>query len=179
MQANNAKWLENLAAHVQVMAIRTLNLHGSASVMTGETDPSGICPGDAPLQPSVDRLRVKRAVAWSFPRRVSEFWRYLPGSRIRPQRSVTRLALARRRPPGIALSPVTQMLTLSVCIAIVVRASAPQQLNNLGNILLSTHFLGSSFNYVSGSWMNLFSLDPWHIETLVTFGCLQSLMRLF
>lgn len=70
---------------------------------------------------------------------------------MRPQRSVTRLVLARRRPPGIALPPVIHMLTLSICIAIAVRASAPQQLNNLRNILLPTHFLGSSFNYVSGS----------------------------
>lgn len=51
------------------------------------------------------------------------------------------LALVRRRPPGMALLPVIGVLPLSICIAVTVRASAPQRLHNLGNILLPAHLL--------------------------------------
>lgn len=56
MQASRAKYLENLVARVQVTVIESvLDLHGSAGVMTGAGDRSGICPGDAPLKPAADR----------------------------------------------------------------------------------------------------------------------------
>lgn len=145
LQASNAQHREHLLAHVQVMVIKSvLNTHDRDAVASAR-GMGAAAPFVATL-PGLSRRRGP-APSPSSPRAR----RSLPGSRMRPRRAVTRLALARRGPPGIVLPPVIQRLTLSVCITIRVRASAPQQLNNLGNILLSAHFLGSSFNYVSGS----------------------------
>lgn len=145
LQASNAQHREHLLAHVQVMVIKSvLNTHDREAVASARG--TGAAAPFVATLPGLSRRRGS-APSPSSPRAR----RSLPGSRMRPRRAVTRLALARRRPPGIVLPPVIQRLTLSVCITIAVRASAPQQLNNLGNILLSTHFLGSSFNYVSGS----------------------------
>lgn len=145
LQGSTAQHQEHFLAHVQVMVLRNvLNTHGRDAVASAR-GPGSAGPSAAPL-PGLSR-RWGPAASPPSPRAR----RCHLGSRMRPRRAVTRLALARRRPPGIALPPVIQRLTLSVCITIAVRASAPQQLSNLGNILLSTHFLGSSFNCVSGS----------------------------